>query len=49
MRPDKHGVDAAFPSVFITVQTAADWMAVSRWTIYQLIWNNEVASVDRAH
>lgn len=45
MTPDKHRVDAAFPSVFITVQTAADWMAVSRWTIYQLIWNNEVASV----
>lgn len=45
MRPDKLRVDAAFPSELITVQAAADCMSVSRWTIYQLIWDNQVASV----
>lgn len=29
----------------ITVQQAADRLAVSRWMIYRLIWENRVASV----
>ena len=29
----------------ITVQAAADRLAVSRWMIYQLIWDQEVRSV----
>jgi len=29
----------------ITVQAAADRLAVSRWMIYRLIWENHVASV----
>lgn len=45
MNPDKLRVDAAFPSELITVQSAADRMSVSRWMINQLIWNNEIASV----
>lgn len=34
-------VDAAL----ITVQAAADTMSVSRWTVYRLIWDNVVQSV----
>ena len=30
---------------FITVQAAADRLAVSRWMIYRLIWDQEVKSV----
>jgi excisionase family DNA binding protein len=30
---------------FITVQAAAERLAVSRWMIYRLIWNHEVKSV----
>lgn len=29
----------------ITVQQAADRLAVSRWMIYRLIWENRLASV----
>ena len=29
----------------ITVQAAADRLAVSRWMIYQLIWDQQVKSV----
>lgn len=29
----------------ITVQSAADRLAVSRWMIYQLIWDQKVKSV----
>jgi excisionase family DNA binding protein len=29
----------------ITVQAAADRLAVSRWMIYQLIWDQKVKSV----
>jgi excisionase family DNA binding protein len=29
----------------ITVQAAADWLAVSRWMVYQLIWDHRVKSV----
>ncbi|HEY2502776.1 MAG TPA: excisionase family DNA-binding protein [Mycobacterium sp.] len=29
----------------ITVQEAADRLAVSRWMIYRLIWENRIASV----
>jgi excisionase family DNA binding protein len=29
----------------ITVQAAADRLAVSRWTVYRLIWENRVVSV----
>lgn len=29
----------------ITVQAAADHMAVSRWTVYRLIWEAKVKSV----
>lgn len=29
----------------ITVQDAADVMSVSRWTVYRLIWDNVVQSV----
>lgn len=32
-------------SELITVQDAADRLAVSRWMIYRLIWENRVASV----
>ena len=32
-------------SELITVQAAADRLAVSRWMIYRLIWENRVASV----
>ena len=32
-------------SEWITVQAAADRLAVSRWMIYRLIWENRVASV----
>lgn len=32
-------------SELITVQEAADRLAVSRWMIYRLIWENRVASV----
>jgi len=30
---------------FITVQAAADRLAVNRWMIYRLIWDQEVKSV----
>ena len=30
---------------FITVQAAADRLAVSRWMIYRLIWDQQVKSV----
>lgn len=33
------------PSALITVQEAADRLAVSRWMIYRLIWENRLASV----
>jgi excisionase family DNA binding protein len=33
------------PSDLITVQEAADRLAVSRWMIYQLIWEDRLASV----
>ena len=29
----------------ITVQAAADRLAVSRWMVYQLIWDQQVKSV----
>jgi excisionase family DNA binding protein len=29
----------------ITVQDAADMLSVSRWTVYRLIWDNLVQSV----
>jgi excisionase family DNA binding protein len=29
----------------MTVQAAADWLAVSRWMIYRLIWDQRVKSV----
>src|SRR5277367_147960 len=29
----------------ITVQAAADWLAISRWMVYQLIWDHQVKSV----
>lgn len=29
----------------ITVQAAADQLAVSRWMVYQLIWDQQVKSV----
>lgn len=29
----------------ITVQDAADVLSVSRWTVYRLIWDNVVQSV----
>jgi len=29
----------------ITVQAAADRLAVSRWMVYQLIWDKQVLSV----
>lgn len=32
-------------SELITVQTAADRLAVSRWMIYRLIWEQQVKSV----
>ncbi|MGW4214816.1 excisionase family DNA-binding protein [Lentzea sp. NPDC004789] len=32
-------------SSLITVQAAADLLSVSRWTIYRLIWDNAVKSV----
>lgn len=30
---------------FVTVQDAADRLTVSRWMIYRLIWDQQVASV----
>ncbi len=33
------------PSELITVQEATDRLAVSRWMIYQLIWEDRLASV----
>lgn len=30
---------------FMTVQAAADRLQVSRWMVYQLIWDQRVASV----
>lgn len=30
---------------FITVQAAADRLAVSRWMIYRLIWEQQIVSV----
>lgn len=36
--------DAALVDL-ITVQHAADRLAVSRWMIYRLIWENRLASV----
>ena len=32
-------------SELITVQVAADRLAVSRWMVYQLIWDGRVKSV----
>lgn len=32
-------------TAFITVQAAADALSVSRWTVYRLIWDNAVQSV----
>jgi excisionase family DNA binding protein len=32
-------------SSLITVQAAADLLSVSRWTVYRLIWDNAVQSV----
>ncbi|MFD5828852.1 helix-turn-helix domain-containing protein [Lentzea sp. NPDC060358] len=32
-------------SSLITVQAAADLLSVSRWTVYRLIWDNAVKSV----
>ncbi|MFC0069629.1 excisionase family DNA-binding protein [Umezawaea endophytica] len=29
----------------ITVQAAADTLSVSKWTVYRLIWDNAVQSV----
>jgi excisionase family DNA binding protein len=29
----------------VTVQAAADRLAVSRWMVYRLIWNQQVKSV----
>ena len=34
-----------FVSELITVQEAADRLAVSRWMVYRLIWENRLASV----
>jgi hypothetical protein len=31
----------------MTVQAAADRLAVSRWMIYRLIWDQQVKSADR--
>lgn len=33
------------PAPLITVQAAADVLAVSRWMIYRLIWDGKVESV----
>ncbi|MDT5067119.1 MAG: hypothetical protein QOK02_3274, partial [Mycobacterium sp.] len=33
------------PSELITVQTAATRLAVSRWMIYRLIWDQQLKSV----
>lgn len=30
---------------FITVEAAAREMSVSRWSVYRLIWENEIRSV----
>jgi excisionase family DNA binding protein len=32
-------------SSLITVQAAANLLSVSRWTVYRLIWDNAVKSV----
>ncbi|MEU4803014.1 excisionase family DNA-binding protein [Actinosynnema sp. NPDC023587] len=29
----------------VTVQAAADMMSVSRWSVYRLIWDNAIQSV----
>jgi excisionase family DNA binding protein len=38
-------MDTETSGELITVQEAADRLAVSRWTVYQLIWDQRVKSV----
>lgn len=38
-------MEGSVNAALITVQAAADTLSVSRWTVYRLIWDNVVKSV----